>query len=350
MPATDLNEQITELRTLGDDFEAFHLRLAALSFQPGADAHEQISPLLLESQQLTARTLQQLTALTHGPYTQLPGSRYGLESLSAVLAGTALASADLACALSDNPYEGTNFAGSPPTVMLNRQAASAQLVAQSALSIVGTLNAQSMYHSPEIRAVYARVRQLAHLANDAADHLIDAVDILDHTVARLPVELGDGFLAVLTEHDARREAGRRFTLAASLTALGASDALATAELFIVERRNRGFVPEYQPPGLTTAQSTTLRAVARGEVAITHDKPYLRREDIRVSISTIRALENRGLVMREDCPDDWFRDERVHLTAAGRRDLAASFARPRPAALTTRRPAPPLPAPAAGRSR
>jgi hypothetical protein len=114
VPATDLTLQITELRTLGKDFEAFHLRLNALEYQPGADAHEQISPLLLESQQLTARTLQQLTALTNGPYTQLPGSRYGLESLSAVVAGTALASADLACALSDNPYEGTNFAGSPP--------------------------------------------------------------------------------------------------------------------------------------------------------------------------------------------------------------------------------------------
>ncbi|MCZ0974724.1 hypothetical protein O1L55_32575 [Streptomyces albulus] len=67
-----------------------------------------------------------------------------------------------------------------------------------------TLNAQPMYHSPEIRAVYARVRQLAHLATDAADHLIDAVDILDHTRAGLPVELGDDFLAVLTEQEARQ--------------------------------------------------------------------------------------------------------------------------------------------------
>ncbi|PJN35889.1 hypothetical protein CG747_36545 [Streptomyces sp. CB02959] len=212
-----------------------------------------------------------------------------------------------------------------------------------------TLNAQPMYHSPDIRAVYARVRQLAHLATDAADHLMDAVDILDHTRAGLPVELGDDFLAVLTEQEARREAGRRFTLVASLTALGSSDALATAELFVAERRHRGFVPEHQPPALSPAQSTTLRAIARGDVAITHDKPYLRREDLRVSISTIRALESRGLVMREDCPD-WFRDERVHLTAAGRHDLAASFARPRRTGLTTTRPATPLPTAAASRSR
>lgn len=238
--------------------------------------------------------------------------------------------------------------GSTPVTVLDTQTESAQHLARAARTIVDTLNAQSIYQSPEIRAVYARVRQLAHLATDAADHLIDAVDILDDTRAGIPVELGDDFLAVLTEQQARQEAGRRFTLVASLTALGASDALATAELFVSERRRRGFVPEHQPPALSPAQTTTLRAVARGDVAITSGKPYLRREDLRVSISTIRALESRGLVMREDCPD-WFRDERLHLTAAGRRDLAASFARPRPTGLATR-PAPPVPTAAASRSR
>ncbi|MFD7017481.1 hypothetical protein [Streptomyces sp. NPDC059928] len=238
--------------------------------------------------------------------------------------------------------------GPTPAAVLDTQLESAQRLARSARTIVDTLNAQPMYQSPEIRAVYARVRQLAHLATDAADHLIDAVDILDDTRAGIPVELGDDFLAVLTEQQARQEAGRRFTLVASLTALGASDALATAELFVAERHRRGFAPEDQPPALSPAQTTALRAVAHGDVAITSGKPYLRREDIRVSISTIRALESRGLVMREDCPD-WFRDERLHLTASGRRGLAASFARPRPTGLTTR-PAPPVPTAAASRSR
>ncbi|QPP10313.1 winged helix DNA-binding protein [Streptomyces bathyalis] len=173
--------------------------------------------------------------------------------------------------------------------------------------------------------------------------------MLDHTCAGLPVELGEDVLAVLTEQEARQEAGRRLTPVASLTALGSSDALATAELFVADRRRRSFVPGYLPSALSHAQSTILRSVARGDVAITDDKPHLRREGIRVSISTIRALENRGLVMREDCPDR-FRDEHVHLTAAGRRDLAASFARPRPAGLTTTRPATPLPTAPAGRAR
>ncbi|MFD9793355.1 hypothetical protein ACFWXK_20680 [Streptomyces sp. NPDC059070] len=239
--------------------------------------------------------------------------------------------------------------GPSPATALNTQTESAQRLARSALTIVDTLNAQPVYHSPEIRAVYARVRQLAHLATDAADHLIDATDILDDTRAGLPVELDDDVLAILTTQQARQEAGRRFTLAASLTALGASDALATAELFVAERRRRGFTPPDQPPALSPAQTTTLRAVARGDVALMSDKPSLRREDIRVSISTIRALENRGLVKREDCPDH-FRDQRVRLTSAGRRGLAASFARPRPTPLTTTQPAALLPSATASRSR
>lgn len=212
-----------------------------------------------------------------------------------------------------------------------------------------TLNAQSMYHSPDIRAVYSRVRQLAHLATDTADHLIDAVDILDYTRDGLPIELGDDFLAVITEHEALQEAGRRFTLVTDLTALGTSDALAAAELYVSERCHRGAVAQHQPPPMSPAQEAALRAVALGEVTIADGKPSLRRENLRVTISTIRALEARGLIAREDTPL-WFHDERVHLTEAGRRDLAASFARPRPAGLTTTRPAAPLPKATASRAR
>lgn len=130
---------------------------------------------------------------------------------------------------------------------------------------------------------------------------------------------------------------------------GPSDALTTAELFIAELRRRGLTPEHQPPALSPAQATTLHAVARGDVAITSGRPYLHREDIHVSISTIRALENSGLVMREYCPD-YFRDERVHLTAAGRRDLAASLARPRTSPPAAARPTPAAPHMSTVRSR
>ncbi|MEW1725145.1 hypothetical protein [Streptomyces sp. NPDC093109] len=63
------------------------------------------------------------------------------------------------------------------------------------------------------------------------------------------------------------------------------------------------------------------------MTITDDKPLIRRDDTRVSISTIRSLESRGLVTREPCPL-WLADERVHLTTDGCRGLAATFGRTR----------------------
>ncbi|MFF3979713.1 hypothetical protein [Streptomyces sp. NPDC001828] len=80
-----------------------------------------------------------------------------------------------------------NSTAANPTTVLTQQTDTAQHLARSALAIAETLGHQpSMYHSPVIRAVFARVRQLAHLATDAADHLIDAVDILNDTRAGLP--------------------------------------------------------------------------------------------------------------------------------------------------------------------
>ncbi|MFD5478604.1 hypothetical protein [Streptomyces hawaiiensis] len=188
-----------------------------------------------------------------------------------------------------------------------------------------------MYYSPAIRTVYARVRQLAHLATDAADHLLDAVDILDGTRTGIPVhEAGP----LLTYQQALGEAGSRLTLVRDLTALGAQDAVTTAELFVTERRRRGVAPLPQPPALSPTQDAALRAVARGEVTITDDKPFIRSEDLRVSISTIRSLESRGLAAREPC-QLWLQDERVHLTTDGYRGLAAAFGQPRPPAPTTR---------------
>ncbi|MFE0904943.1 hypothetical protein ACFW3Y_17075 [Streptomyces rochei] len=223
--------------------------------------------------------------------------------------------------------------GSSPATALTHQAAVTQHLAHAALHIVDVLNAQRMYHSPAIRTVYARVRQLAHLATDAADHLLDAVDILDDTRAGIPVQ-DEGPL--LTSQQALGEAGSRLTLVRDLTALGAHDAVATAELFVTERRRRGVHLVHQPPALSPTQDAALRAVVQGEVTISNDKPYLRRDDLRVSISTIRCLESRGLVAREPCPL-WLQDERVHLTADGCHGLAAAFGRPRAPALTSARP-------------
>ncbi len=214
---------------------------------------------------------------------------------------------------------------------LTQQTSSTQDLARWALDIVDGLNAQSMYHSPQIRTVYARVRQLAQLATDAADHLLDAEDILDDTRAGVPVK-GDGPL--LIPRQALEAANSRLILVRELTALGPQDTLTAAEVFVTERRRRGEIPPQQPPAFSPA----LRAVARGEVTITDGKPYLRRDDLRITLPTLRSLETRGLVTREDCPL-WLHDERVHLSADGRRDLAATFGRPPAPARTAARPAP-----------
>ncbi|MEU4173774.1 hypothetical protein [Streptomyces sp. NPDC026589] len=153
-----------------------------------------------------------------------------------------------------------SLTGSSPATALTHQTALTQHLADSALHIVDILNVQSMYHSPAIRTVYARVRQLAHLATDAADHLLDAVDILDETRAGIPVQ-GEGPL--LTYEQALGEAGSRLVLVRDLTALGAPDALTTADLFVTERRRRGVHPLHQPPALSPAQDAALRAVAQG---------------------------------------------------------------------------------------
>ncbi|MER7932924.1 MULTISPECIES: hypothetical protein [unclassified Streptomyces] len=225
---------------------------------------------------------------------------------------------------------------------LNQLADLTQHLSDSALHIVDVLNEQSMHHSPTILAVYARVKQFALLTITAAEHLQIAAGILDITRAGMPIH-DDGL--PLTSQQALDQARSRLTLVRDLTALGAKDALATAELFVAERSRRGARPLHQPPALSTAQDAALRAIVQGEVTITDDRPVIRSNDVRVSINTIRSLESRGLVIREPCLLR-HHDERVHLTADGSHGLAASFGLPRPPAPTASRPAGRPAAPAA----
>ncbi|MGW1609791.1 hypothetical protein ACWCQZ_10395 [Streptomyces sp. NPDC002285] len=163
-----------------------------------------------------------------------------------------------------------------------------------------------------------------HLAGAGIDRLADAIGPLIHlfgwpseherATGRITVSNPDGSLFV--NFNSRHTQGRWWS---------------------TERRRRGVHPLHQPPTLSPAQDAALRAIAQGEVTIADDKPYIRRDEARVSISTIRSLESRGLVTREPCLL-WLRDERVHLTTDGCHGLAATFGRPRPPALTATRPA------------
>ncbi|MFK8850155.1 hypothetical protein [Streptomyces sp. Ac-502] len=134
--------------------------------------------------------------------------------------------------------------GLSPATALTQQAIPTQDLARLALDIVEGFDAQRMHHSPEIRTVYARVRQLAHLATAAAGHLLDAEDILDDARAGVPVK-GDGPL--LTYQQALQTANSRLTLVRELTALGPQDTLTAAELFVTERRRRGEIPRSSRP-------------------------------------------------------------------------------------------------------
>ncbi|MEU8954991.1 hypothetical protein AB0C93_11870 [Streptomyces sp. NPDC048518] len=237
--------------------------------------------------------------------------------------------------------------GAQPATAVGRQFPRTQHLAKSALLIIKALNEQPMFPSPGIRSVYARIRQLANLALDAADHLLDAEDLLDDTRVGAPSEHG----VPLTAEEVREEVRGRLILVRDLTALGADDTLAAAELLTTEMRRQRLLPTGPSLDLSPAQHTALRAVAQGFVTIDRhtDKPRISHDDVRISISTIRSLEARGLLGREETPRI-LHDERVHLTVDGCHTLAASFGYPRPPALTTARPAQPRATAAPARSR
>lgn len=113
MNSTDIAQEAEQLRQLARDFEKLHAQVRDLTWQPGTDALTQISPLLLQAQNLTAQTLARLNALDSSPYTAVPGSRFRLGTIAGAVASAAVAASDLSTALLHNPYEGMGFPGPP---------------------------------------------------------------------------------------------------------------------------------------------------------------------------------------------------------------------------------------------
>ncbi|MGW2477924.1 hypothetical protein [Streptomyces sp. NPDC001665] len=113
--------------------------------------------------------------------------------------------------------------GASPSNLLTDQTALTQNLAKSALRTREVLAACPIYPSTAVQDVDARIRQLAHLAANAAQLLIDAVDIM--------VAAGDGgpidrrsFLDF--KHSA--ETAQRVDMVKGLTRLGPQDAVAAA--------------------------------------------------------------------------------------------------------------------------
>lgn len=111
MRQIDIASQVEHLRRLAGDFEALHTHVRDLTYTPGTDALDKISPVLLNVQDLTAKAVLRLWILDGSQYTTVQGSRSSLETLASVVSSALLAGTDLAGALYANPYEGAAFAG-----------------------------------------------------------------------------------------------------------------------------------------------------------------------------------------------------------------------------------------------
>ncbi|MFJ6898117.1 hypothetical protein [Streptomyces hokutonensis] len=225
--------------------------------------------------------------------------------------------------------------GPDPAGTLAQHIRSTQALAQEALEVSTAVRTMPMLcHTSDIRAVMERATQLAALATLAADHLLDAVDILQ-TAA--PAHHERGKTPVVHQGAVLLEAGRRTTLAGRLTSLGAEDCLTASGLLARELYRQHVGPDRRPPTLTPAQRAALESVAAGHVTLTGllDKTYVRRGHARITITTLRALQDRSLVSREPSPHT-LHGERIHLTSDGCRALAALLAQPRNARPTAMR--------------
>ncbi|MFD3910088.1 hypothetical protein [Streptomyces sp. NPDC058603] len=227
------------------------------------------------------------------------------------------------------------------SAVLHPHVLAVQTLARSTLTAFDSVKSQPLYRSADVCDTQVRLRQLAFLTTAAADHLIDAGDIIDAARAENP-DSDDPYHSYL---HALMDAGAQIQMARDLTALAPETAALLAETLAAELHRQG----RETPWLTAAQHTflspaqhgALRAIAQGQVTVseTAGKQYASSRDGRLPITTIRALESKDLLKRQDRPNSPG-EQRLHLTAAGRQTLAAAATQPRPqpTALGTR-PAP-----------
>ncbi|MEU2231279.1 hypothetical protein [Streptomyces vietnamensis] len=88
---------------------------------PGPGFFAEVTPLLLESQQLTRRLVAALSHLSTSDYATVPGSRSTLDSLAGTVGSAALVSTHLAQAIAVNPLDGLSLLGAPADEAAIRQ-------------------------------------------------------------------------------------------------------------------------------------------------------------------------------------------------------------------------------------
>ncbi|CAL9417051.1 hypothetical protein [Streptomyces sp. enrichment culture] len=112
MHPINLEAEATRLRTLGSDFEDLHSNVLHLRLKPGADTRQKIATVIVTTNRLAERALEQLEALARSQYTAVPGSRPSLEAMTSVVHAATTAAGGLAAALSENPAGGVPYPGS----------------------------------------------------------------------------------------------------------------------------------------------------------------------------------------------------------------------------------------------
>ncbi|MGW2597165.1 hypothetical protein [Streptomyces klenkii] len=237
--------------------------------------------------------------------------------------------------------------GPAPAAAVLRHIPTTQHLARAAHTAIDVLKHQPLHHTSAIRTGAVRLKQLAYLATEAADHLIDAMDVLDAIRTGSTDNAGPG----LALREGLLGAASRVQLARELTALGPDDAFATAELLGTEMQRQDLAPGHEPTRLSTAQLAALRSVAQGHVSITNwtGRNYVSSRESPLTISTIRALETKDLLHREILPHV-ADQERVYLTPTGYRALAATFGHSRTSSPASTRAARPMPTTVPSRAR
>ncbi|WP_329558892.1 hypothetical protein OG711_08045 [Streptomyces uncialis] len=206
-----------------------------------------------------------------------------------------------------------------------------------------------LHHPGDGRDARIRLRHLAHLTTEAAEHLIDAGDAIDR--AR---DETTAIEEVFVPHrHMPRSADDRLVLARDLTALGPRTCAETAHTVTAEMVRLATVHphlarhtsvaaflRYKPTGLSATQNHALHAIAAGHVTIStrHSRSRSRVTNrTGLTLATLRSLENRGLLHRELLPRTTT-EHRLHLTAAGRTALTSAAVHQAPRAPVSARPA------------
>ncbi|MFJ6709049.1 MULTISPECIES: hypothetical protein [unclassified Streptomyces] len=234
MPPLDLAEQGRQLHALAADFDALHTRVRDVSYTPGTDALQKISPLLLKAQEMTAAVLVRLSTLDSSAYTPIAGSRSSLECLASVAVASTLAGSDLASALLASPYDGAPSDGSP----------------------ADGAPARTARHTAALTKVSGRLADACHQLDRSATGCRDAATALTHDLR--------------AARDTAGPAQEAAVPALTDTQYDALKSLAPGNGMLYEGARRG-------PGVIRV------ATADGT---------------RVSIATFRALNKRGLVGRD----------------------------------------------------